>query len=351
MENILELTRDDLCQWLENKGIRTFRAKQIFKWLYLKLANDFDEMTDLGKPLRAIMKENFIIGSMSLENKEVSADKTEKFLFRLQDGEYVETVLIPAKEHYTLCVSSQVGCAMNCQFCLTAKNGIKRNLTAGEIIDQVRQARRYVMVEKKMDPLKLSNIVFMGMGEPLANYDNLIRALAVIKDTDFGMKFASRRVTVSTSGLVPKILELGNDAEVNLAVSLNAVDNETRSRLMPINDKYPMEALLEACRQFNMKPRNKITFEYILMAGINDSDAHARKLVKILTPIRAKINLIPFNEHGGAPFKRPSQDRINSFLKILLDRNMTAIVRKSKGDDISAACGQLKAKVQTKKLS
>ncbi|WDP92683.1 MAG: 23S rRNA (adenine(2503)-C(2))-methyltransferase RlmN [Desulfobacter sp.] len=347
MENILELTREDLGEWLENKGIRAFRAKQIFKWLYLKLADDFDEMTDLGKDLRATLKTHFTIGAMAVENKEVSADTTEKFLFRLQDGEYVETVLIPEKDHYTLCVSSQVGCAMDCRFCLTAKAGIKRNLTAGEIVGQVQSARRYVMVEKGLDPLKLSNIVFMGMGEPLANYGNLLQALGVILDTDFGMKFSARRVTVSTSGLAPKIIQLGQDTEVNLAVSLNAVDNDSRSQLMPVNNKYPMEQLLDACRQYKMKSRDKITFEYILMAGVNDSDAHAKKLVKVLAPIRAKVNLIPFNEHGGAPFKRPSRDRINRFLKILLDRNMTAIVRKSKGDDISAACGQLKAKTRS----
>ncbi len=320
MKNILELSREELTDWLENNGVRAFRVKQIFKWLYLKLACDFDDMTDLGKPLRALMKENFVIGNMAVVHKEVSNDTTEKFLFRLQDGECVETVLIPEKGHYTLCVSSQVGCAMACKFCLTAKNGLKRNLTAGEIIDQVRSIRRYIMTEKDMDPLALSNIVFMGMGEPLANYDNLIKALGILKDTDHGMKFSSRRITVSTSGLVPKIGALGHDVEVNLAVSLNAVDNETRSQLMPINNTYDIQSLLAACRQYKMKPRNKITFEYILMAGINDSDAHAKKLVRILTPIRAKI------------------------LKILLDRNMTAIVRKSKGDDISAACGQLNAK-------
>ncbi|MCG8685099.1 MAG: 23S rRNA (adenine(2503)-C(2))-methyltransferase RlmN, partial [Desulfobacterales bacterium] len=247
------------------------------------------------------------------------------------------------KDHFTLCVSSQVGCAMDCKFCLTAKNGIKRNLTMGEIVGQVRDARRYVM-DKGLEPLKLSNIVFMGMGEPLANYDNLLRSLKVILDTDYGMKFATRRVTVSTSGLVPKIIQLGQDSEVNLAISLNATDDETRTKLMPINKKYSMEAVLDACKKFTMKPRNKITFEYILMSGVNDTDENAKRLVKMLSPIRAKVNLIPFNEHPGAPFKRPSKERINTFLKILLDSNMTAIVRKSKGDDISAACGQLKAK-------
>ncbi|MDD9300828.1 MAG: 23S rRNA (adenine(2503)-C(2))-methyltransferase RlmN [Desulfobacter sp.] len=345
MENILDLTREELSEWLDSKGIRPYRANQIFKWLYLKLAQDFDQMTDLGKELRQTLKDHFTIGNMILEQREVSADTTEKFLFRLGDGTYMETVLIPEKDHFTLCVSSQVGCAMACKFCLTARNGFTRNLTMGEIVGQVREARAQVQ-NMGYDPLRLSNIVFMGMGEPLANYDNVLRSLAVILDTDFGMKFATRRVTISTSGLVPKIIQLGQDTDVNLAVSLNATDNKTRSRLMPINDTYPIEDLLGACKKFAMKPRNKITFEYILMAGINDSFAHARQLADLLMPLRAKVNLIPFNEHEAAPFKRPSREKINGFLQVLLDRNMTAIVRKSKGDDISAACGQLKAKYQ-----
>ncbi len=342
MKNLMDLTRSELGEWLENKGIRSFRANQIFKWTFLKLARNFDQMTDLGKPLRTALSEEFTLDALTLVDKQVSADTTEKFLHRLSDGELVESVLIPEKDHFTLCVSSQAGCAMNCKFCLTAKKGLTRNLTMAEIVGQIREARIYVK-SKGINPLKLSNIVFMGMGEPLANYENLVRSLEIIFDSDYGMKFSPRRVTVSTSGLVPKILQLGEDTDVNLAVSLNAVDDRTRSELMPVNRTYPMEELLEVCRNFTMKPRNKITFEYILMAGINDSDAHARQLVKILTPIRAKINLIPFNEHEGAPFKRPSNNRIHAFLQILLDRNMTAIIRKSKGDDISAACGQLKA--------
>ncbi len=343
MENIMDLSREELGQWLDKKGVRSYRANQIFKWLYLKLAQDFDSMTDLGKPLREILVEHFTMDSLTLVDKQTSADTTEKFLHQLSDGEFVESVLIPAKDHFTLCVSSQVGCAMDCKFCLTAKNGLKRNLTMGEIVAQVREARAYVQ-SKGLEPLKLSNIVFMGMGEPLANYKNLIRAMAVILDTDYGMKFATRRVTVSTSGLVPKIIQLGLDTDVNLAISLNATDNKTRSQLMPINNTYPIEELVAACKKFAMKPRNKITFEYILMAGINDSEADARRLVRLVTPLRSKINLIPFNEHEGAPYKRPSKETIHGFLKILLDKNMTAIIRKSKGDDISAACGQLKAK-------
>ncbi len=342
-ENILDLTRDELAQWLEDKGIKPYRANQVFKWIYLKLVRDFDSMTDLGKELRKTLSDHFSIGLLELVEKQVSTDTTEKYLFQLGDGNLIESVLIPEKDHFTICVSTQVGCAMDCKFCLTARGGFKRNLTMGEILAQILHARACIQ-DMGLDPLKLSNIVFMGMGEPLANYSNLIRALAVIFDTDYGMKFATRRVTVSTSGVVPKIPQLGQDAGVNLAISLNATDNETRSRLMPINDTYPIEELLTACGKFVMKPRNKITFEYILIHGINDSDSDARKLAKMLKPLRAKVNLIPFNEHGGADFKRPARERVKQFLQILLDQNMTAIIRKSKGDDISAACGQLRAK-------
>ena len=344
MENILDYTRKELAQWLEDKGSRSFRAGQIFKWIYLKQAQSFDEMTDLGKELRGLLLENFYLPRLEIEDRQVSSDTTEKFLFRLSDGHHIESVLIPEKDHFTLCVSTQVGCAMDCQFCLTAKGGLKRNLSVSEIVSQVRDARFYLL-QKKIEPLKLSNIVFMGMGEPLANYENLIQSLQILMDTDYGMKFAARRVTVSTSGLVPKIEQLGIDTDVNLAISLNAVDDRTRSALMPINNRYPISVLLEACGKFAMKPRNKITFEYILIKGVNDSKQDALNLVKLLAPIRAKVNLIPFNEHEASAFKRPDQKQVLAFLQILLDRNMTAMTRKSKGADISAACGQLKAKL------
>ncbi len=344
MKNILDFTREELAQWFENNGMRSFRAGQIFKWLYIRQVDSFDEMTDLSKDLREKLDAFFQIKRLFLEKKQVSADTTEKFLFRLDDGQFIESVLIPEKDHFTLCVSSQVGCAQDCRFCLTAKGGFARNLSVGEIIAQVRDARQYV-TKNGFDPLKLSNIVFMGMGEPLANYQNLIKSLKIIRDSDYGLKFSAKRVTVSTSGIVPKITQLGLDTDVNLAVSLNATTDKVRSQLMPINKKYPMAQLLEACRTFSIKPRNKITFEYILMKGINDSKKDALKLTKLLAPIKAKVNLIPFNEHEKSEFKRPSKQKVREFLQILLDANFTAITRKSKGDDISAACGQLKAKL------
>jgi 23S rRNA (adenine2503-C2)-methyltransferase len=344
MENILDLPRDDLELWLDNRGIRPFRAGQIFKWLYIRQAETFEQMTDLSKELRKELSDHFVIKRLILAKRLVSADTTQKFLFKLADGQHIESVLIPEKDHFTLCVSSQVGCAQNCGFCLTAKGGFIRNLNVCEIIAQVRDAR-YYLIQKNVDPLKLSNIVFMGMGEPLANYKNLIKALKIITDSDYGLKFSPRRVTVSTSGIVPKITQLGLDTVVNLAVSLNATTDEMRSRLMPVNLKYPISRLLEACRTFTMKPRNKITFEYILMKGMNDTKEDALRLVKLLAPIKAKVNLIPFNEYDNSIFKRPSRKEISDFLQILLDRNLTAITRKSKGDDILAACGQLKAKL------
>jgi 23S rRNA (adenine2503-C2)-methyltransferase len=304
-------------------------------------------MTDLGKDLRALLADHFYFDCLTLADKQVSADTTEKYLFQLADGAHIESVLIPEKDHFTLCVSSQVGCAMNCRFCLTAKGGWKRNLTAGEIIAQVRTVRMF-LAHRNVDPQKLSNVVFMGMGEPLANYDQVIQAIAVITDTDFGLKFSPRRVTVSTCGLVPGILDLGKVCPVNLAVSLNATYDKARSWLMPVNNTYPLASLLDACKKFTMKPRNKITFEYILIKGVNDSPDHARQLVRLLTPLRAKVNLIAFNPHPGSDLKAPDPDTVKGFLQILLDKNMTAIVRKSKGADILAACGQLQAQQKHK---
>ncbi len=362
MQDIKNLTRTELMQWFEEKGMRPFRAGQIFKWIYLRQADSFDEMTDLSKDVRKMLKEYFIIPRLEIAKSQFSADGTEKLLFKLTDGNYIEAVLIPQKDHFTLCISSQAGCAYGCRFCLTARCGFQRNLTSAEMVSQIRDARKHLSMRGDAagsaapvtDPLKtvstgpLSNIVFMGMGEPLANYDAVVKALNIITDSDFGLKFSPRRVTVSTCGLVPEIRRLGLDTDVNLAVSLNAVDDKTRSMLMPVNRKYPLKALLNVCRTYRMKPRNKITFEYILIKGVNDSDEDAKQLVKMLEPIKSKINLIPFNEHEKHEkneFRRPSAAKVSHFLQILLDRQVTAIVRKSKGDDISAACGQLNAQM------
>lgn len=335
---IQSLSRDDLVHWLTENGFRPFRTDQILKWMYLRLTDSFGKMTDLRKDVRSFLSRHFSIARLPVEQELVSKDGTRKFLFRLQDGETVESVLIPERNHYTLCVSSQVGCAQGCRFCVTGQGGLKRNLTRVEIIGQIWEVRRQMP-----DPGELTNLVFMGMGEPMANYTQVVSALEVITNNDWGMKFASRRVTISTVGLIPKILELGRDTRVNLAVSLNAVDDETRSRLMPINRKYPIAELLDACRCYPLQKGRKITFEYILFKGLNDSPDHARELAKLLAPLKAKINLIPFNSFPESPFQRPSEDRIRAFQSVLIDKHFTSVVRYSKGLDIMAACGQLRA--------
>jgi 23S rRNA (adenine2503-C2)-methyltransferase len=294
-------------------------------------------MTDLGQELREKLAAYFVISRLQTERTETSRDGTRKYLFRLNDGNHIETVLIPEKSHFTLCISSQVGCAMGCRFCLTARGGFVRNLTAGEIVSQVRDIKKHIGEQP------LSNIVLMGMGEPLANYANVVQAIRILTDRDFGLEFSARRVTLSTAGLVPELLQLGKDVTVNLAVSLNATDNETRSSLMPINKKYPLEDLIEACRQYPLAPRKRITFEYILIQGVNDSLADALRLTKLLRPVKAKINLIPYNEHPGSLFRRPDEKTILAFQDILAQHHYTAMVRNSKGQDISAACGQLRA--------
>jgi 23S rRNA (adenine2503-C2)-methyltransferase len=342
--DIKDLSRQQLIDWLAAGGRRAFRADQILRWVYLRQTDRFDQMTNLGKTLRDEMQAAFDNPRLEMVHEVESTDGSRKRLLRLGDGQHIETVLIPEKDHFTLCISSQVGCHQGCRFCMTARGGLVRNLSAGEIISQVRDVQQQVHAQ---DGMVLTNIVFMGMGEPLANYANLVQALSVITDGDWGLKFSARRVTVSTAGLVPKLADLGRDTRVNLAVSLNATDDDTRTRLMPINRRYPIAELMAACRRYPLPPRRKITFEYILMRGINDSMADARRLVKLLRPIRAKINLIPFNEHPGSAFSRPGPDRIRDFQECLADHHFTAIVRHSKGQDIGAACGQLRTMSKT----
>ena len=335
--DIKNLTRRQLALWLEGRGIQAYRAGQILRWVHQRQADSFAGMSDLGLSLREMLAREFSIERLTVERRETSGDGTMKVLFGLADGKRIETVLIPERNHYTLCVSSQVGCALGCRFCLTGKGGLERNLSAGEIVAQVRD-----VIRDLPGPMGLTNIVFMGMGEPLANFGNLIAALEILTDNGAGYSFAGRRITVSTAGIVPKIPELGQRATANLAVSLNAADNDTRSRLMPINRTYPIEALIDACTRYPLRPHRRITFEYILLKGINTGDEHARRLVKLLRPVRAKVNLIPFNRHEGSPFEEPSEADILRFQEILLKAHYTAVVRRSKGRDISAACGQLR---------
>jgi 23S rRNA (adenine2503-C2)-methyltransferase len=337
--NILELDRDALITWLGDQGIESYRADQILKWLYTRQTDAFDRMTDLSKDLRERLTDHFTIDRMIIEQIVTSQDGTHKYVFQLKDGQRIESVLIPERDHYTLCISSQVGCAQGCGFCLTAQMGLQRNLSRAEIVSQVRDIKNSLE-----DPTSLTNLVFMGMGEPLANYRNLIAAIRIFTDGNFGFGFAGRRVTVSTAGLASRLADLGRDTPANLAVSLNATDNDTRSRLMPINRKFPIEKLLEACRQFPLTGGRRITFEYVLLKDVNDASDDAHRLAKLLRPIKSKINLIPFNSHPGCPYQRPPEDSILRFQKILIDKNYTVMIRRSKGQDISAACGQLAAK-------
>jgi 23S rRNA (adenine2503-C2)-methyltransferase len=337
--DIKDYNRAALQLWLQTRGEAAYRADQIWRWIYRDQVDAFDAMSNLGKRLRAALAESFTIGRLAIAAREVAGDGAEKFLFRLRDGHCIESVLIPERQHVTLCVSSQVGCAQNCRFCFTATGGWQRNLTLGEILAQVRDIRNILSA-----PDTLTNIVFMGMGEPLANYRNVVDAIQLLTDNKAGFGFSRRKITVSTAGLVPEMETLGRDTDVSLAVSLNATDDATRSRLMPINRRYPLETLLAACRRYPLRPHRRITFEYILMEDINDGPQDAHRLAALLRPIRAKINLIPFNTHEGCRFRRPPETVIEQFQQILVAHGYTAIVRQSKGREISAACGQLRAR-------
>jgi 23S rRNA (adenine2503-C2)-methyltransferase len=316
-------------------GKERYRARQIFKWLYQKDAANFAEMSNLSKEFRNELEGSAYISCFVPETVEVSQDGARKYLFRLEDGNAIESVLIPEEERATLCISSQVGCAMACEFCLTGTFKLARNLSTAEIVNQVCAVKR---------DAEIRNIVFMGMGEPLANLDNVIRALRIIMSQD-GLQFSSRRVTVSTAGLIPELKLLGEAATVNLAVSLNATTDEVRSRLMPINRKYPLKDLLAACKRFPLPARRMITFEYVMIKGINDTLDDAKRLVRLISNIPSKVNLIPFNEHEGCSHKRSDQNAIDRFHSYLLEKHITVITRASRGDDISAACGQLRGKV------
>jgi len=339
-QDIKSLTKEELCSWLEKNDIKPFRTDQILKWIYLHQTDNFEMMTNISKDLRKFLSKSFINKRLKKEKVLTSPDNTSKYLFCLEDGNHIETVLIPERDHYTLCISTQVGCAQGCKFCLTASGGFIRNLTHAEIVSQVRDIQFELQQENKYNK-PLSNIVLMGMGEPLANYENVIKAINIITDSDFGLGFSNRRVTLSTVGLVPKLYKLGRDSKIKLAVSLNATDNKTRDMLMPINKKYPIERLIEALKEYPLQTRKRITFEYILIEGINDSEKNAKELARLLRPLRAKINLIPFNEHCQSKFKCPKESVILDFQKILIKNHYTAIIRKSKGQSISAACGQL----------
>ncbi len=336
---IKDFPQEDLEAWVVSLGERAFRARQIFRHLYGRLIRSWEECSDLPKTFRTQLEYGTFLNALSLVATEEAQDGTRKFVFRLHDHHLIESVLIPDPPRLTACISSQVGCALGCRFCLTGTMGLKRQLRTAEIVDQLIQMQHAVGSEQR-----ITNIVFMGMGEPLANEEAVLRALKILLDPG-GLGFSHRRVTVSTVGLVPAMERLGRESPVNLAVSLHAADDETRSRLMPINQKYPLAALMEACRTYPMPSRKRITFEYLLLKGVNDRPEDARRLVKLLSHVRCKVNLIPFNPHPALPFERPFEESVLAFQDILQQAHFTATIRQSRGADIRAACGQLAARM------
>lgn len=335
LPNLLDFTIEEMESFISSHGKEKYRARQIMKWLHQAGVTSFDGMTTLSKEFREALAAIARISRPHIVKIQKSQDGTQKALLQLEDGLFIESVLIPGKNHWTLCISTQAGCAMGCEFCLTARQGFKRNLTPSEIVGQM-----LALTFETPDGANLKNIVMMGMGEPLANYDNTIKSINILT-CDFGMGFSNRKITVSTCGLAQQIERLGKDICINLAVSLNAPDDKTRNLLMPVNKKYPIDMLLAACKNYQMPGRRLLTFEYILIDGVNCSVADAEKLARLLKPLRCKLNLIVFNEFPGSPFKSPSAKDVQNFQQVLLDHHFTTILRASKGSDILAACGQL----------
>jgi 23S rRNA (adenine2503-C2)-methyltransferase len=334
--DLAELDRPALEAWLETRGLERFRARQIFRWIYRHGVTDLDAMTDLPRERRTALADEVAIRTPAIVEREKSADGTEKLLLELADGRRIESVFIPDTPSMTFCISTQVGCAMACAFCLTGKMGLVRNLTAGEIVGQVR-----VLVDAVHMRGKRFNIVLMGMGEPLHNYDETMKALRILADED-GLAVSPRRVTLSTVGLLPALERLATEPIMpNLAISLHAPDDATRGQLVPINKKYGVGDIISACKRFPLKRRNRITFEYVLLAGVNDAPEDARRLARLLAGVKSKVNLIPLNAAAGIAFERPSDETVDRFARILAEHHLTVSVRKSRGRDIRAACGQL----------
>ena len=332
--DLARLELDEIESLFTERGIPAFHGRQLFSWFWKRGVADFAAMTDLSRDLRARLAKDFTFTTPAIVQRQVSDDGTQKFALRLEDGKCIEAVFIPDTPAQTFCVSTQVGCAMGCAFCLTGKMGLVRHLTAGEIAGQVRLLSHTLQLTD-------FNIVLMGMGEPLHNYDATMKALRILNDAH-GLGVGPKRVTLSTVGLVPMLEKLAQEELMpNLAVSLHATTEEQRAAIVPPAKKYSLEDILDACRRFPLSKRGRITFEYVLLAGVNDSLADARRLGKLLAGIKAKVNLIPLNEAAGIPFDRPSDARVDDFARTLAERGVTVSVRKSRGRDIRAACGQL----------
>jgi 23S rRNA (adenine2503-C2)-methyltransferase len=351
--NLLDLTRAQMQAFFIELGEKPFRADQVMKWIYHFCVDDFDKMSNINKVLREKLKARCVIDAPVVVTRQDSSDGTIKFVMGLSGGQEVETVWIPEKDRRTLCVSSQVGCALDCSFCSTAQQGFNRNLSVSEIIGQVWRVAQIIGSYGDTGDKPVTNVVMMGMGEPLLNLNNVVPAMELMLE-DFGFGLSKRRVTLSTSGVVPALDLLRDKIDVALAISLHAPNNELRNELVPVNRKYPMEEFLAASRRYvaNSKANDKVTVEYVMLDGVNDSMEQAHELAHALKDTPSKINLIPFNPYPGSPYKRSSNSRIDRFNKVLQEYGFTVIVRKTRGDDIDAACGQLVGDVidRTKRL-
>lgn len=342
---LLGLAPDELRALFESLGEKPYRARQTFASMHRRRITDFDRMTDLPKTLRRILRDHAVVTNTKIENVFLSSDGTRRFLLKLADGREVEAVFMPEEHRDTICISSQVGCPLACDFCMTGVIGLKRNMTAGEIVSQV------VIVLNEVygagaEPPHGTNIVMMGMGEPLLNYDSVMKAIRLFADEE-GLQIAPRRVTLSTAGIVPRIYDLAAEpVRPRLAISLTAARDELRDQLFPINRKYPLRELIAACRSFPLQERERLTFEYVMLAGVNDSDSDARELVRLLSTLRAKVNLIPHNPAPELPYQSSTMGRILAFQEILTASGLPSFIRRPRGQDISAACGQLAARHQ-----
>ena len=347
---LIGLSRPELEAALAELGEPRFRVKQLWHWIYHRGVTDFAAMTSLGKALRETLAERFVIARPSVATAQASSDGTRKWLLRFADRQEAECVHIPEADRGTLCVSSQVGCTLTCRFCHTGTQRLVRNLSAAEIVGQVMAARDDLGEwPTPMSERQISNLVMMGMGEPLYNYDNVAKALKIVMDNE-GISISKRKITLSTAGVVPMMARCGEELDVNLAVSLHAVTDELRDRIVPLNKKYPIAELLAACRAYpGVHNARRITFEYVMLKGVNDTPADARELIRLLKPIPAKINLIPFNPWPGAPFDCSTPQAIETFSDMLFAAGLSAPVRTPRGRDIMAACGQLKSASERKK--
>lgn len=342
--NLLGLSRRELESFFTEIGEKSFRARQVMQWIYQRRELSFGKMTDLSKLLRLKLEQSACLEMPEIVKDQQSIDGTRKWLLRLADGNCIETVFIPESDRGTLCISSQVGCLLTCTFCATARQGFSRNLDSAEIISQLMVAD--ALLEQAQNTRTVSNIVMMGMGEPLLNYENVIPAMNLMLD-DLSYGLSRRRVTLSTAGVVPAIYRLKSDCPVSLAVSLHAADDALRNMLVPINKKYPLAQLMQACRDYvSERTRRRVTFEYVMLDGVNDSDETAKKLVSLINNIPCKVNLIPFNSVSGINYRCSPTRQLNRFREILLDAGIFTITRKTRGDDIDAACGQLAGKVR-----